>query len=85
MVNAANRDGDQPLDIAQRTGHAAVMAQLRAAGAQASRPPSIRTAVLEHVQRPRGIADLYAGRSDLEVAASRRDVRLLKSLLARGA
>ncbi len=84
LANAANRDGDQPMDIAQRADHATVVAALSAAGAVASRPASIRAVAVDAVQRPKGIADLYAGRSDLEIAASRRDTRVLKGLLAPG-
>jgi ankyrin repeat protein len=79
---AINQDGDLPLDIALRGDHKEVEAALRAAGAQASRPPPARDEQLTHVQRARGSADAYAAFSDLAVAASRRDPGLLKTLLA---
>jgi ankyrin repeat protein len=84
-VNEVNQDGDRPMDIALRRTDKPLADVLRAAGAEASRPATVRNVSLTDVQRAAGNADAYAGRSDLDVAAGRRDVRLLKSLLAKGA
>jgi ankyrin repeat protein len=82
--NKANADGDQPMDLAQRFAVSDVVEVLRSAGAMATRPATLRSRALSDVQRPQGMSDLYAARSDLEVAATRRDPALLKVLLAKG-
>jgi ankyrin repeat protein len=83
--NRANADGDLSLDLALRSNNAEVAAALRAAGATATPGAAIVSQTLTDVQRPKGLSDLYAARSDLEIAATRRDPALLKALLSRDA
>ncbi|MBK6674559.1 MAG: hypothetical protein IPG49_14245 [Proteobacteria bacterium] len=81
--NPENKDGDRPLDIALRRDAKPVATALQAGGAEPSRPPSARSEALSDVQRAKA-RDAYTGMSDLDVAATRRNTSLLKTLLARG-
>ncbi len=84
LPNVENLDGDRPLDIALQAEANGVAGILREAGAQPGRAAAVRNVALTEVHRAKGNADAYAGRGDLEVAASRRDTGLLKSMLAAG-
>jgi ankyrin repeat protein len=82
LTNVANQDGDRPLDIALQAEATEVARILREAGAQPGRAAAVRNEALTQVNRAKGNADAYAGRGDLEVAASRRDTGMLKAMLA---